>query len=418
MSWLARVSIEEAGRTQAMGLDEATLTGAQKIVDSVRKEGEVAIRRWSKTLGDGEGPFWIPKTALHDALARVPRETQEVLHATASRISEFAACQRASILDISRAIPGGHCGLRYQPVQRAGCYAPGGRFPLPSSVLMTACTARAAGVAEVWVASPRPQLITLAAAAVADADGLLAVGGAQGIAALAYGYEGFDACDIVVGPGNRWVTAAKRLVSGDVAIDMLAGPSELLVIADETADPTRVAADLLAQAEHDPDAVPTLVALGEGVIQSVERALTEQLSTLSTADIAMAALRNGWVTRASREQAVLLANRIAPEHLSLQIDGAASFATGLSQYGALFIGSGAAEVLGDYGAGPNHTLPTGGSARSFGALSVMDFLRAQTWLCIEDEQASQPLVRDTIRMARLEGLEGHARSAESRIRRP
>ena len=214
MSWLRRIAVNEAGRAQSMVLDASTMLGAQQIVDSVRVEGRAAIQRWSQQFGDGDQLVLYGHDALIAALDALPKDTQEVLRSTADRIHAFAACQRASIQDISRCVPGGQCGLRYQPVARAGCYAPGGRFPLPSSVLMTACTARAAGVAEVWVASPRPQQITLAAAAVAGADGVLAIGGAQAIAAMAYGFEGFSPCDIVVGPGNRWVTAAKKLVSG------------------------------------------------------------------------------------------------------------------------------------------------------------------------------------------------------------
>ena len=280
---------------------------------------------------------------------------------------------------------------------------------------MTACTARAAGVEEVWVASPRPGPVTLAAAAIAGADALLAVGGAQAIGALAYGAGEVPEVDAIVGPGNRYVTAAKQQVAGRVAIDMLAGPSELLVWADDSADPDRVAADLLAQAEHDPDARPLLVLSDGARAADFEAALLRCLAGLPTADIARAALENGWVcTVDSRANARRVCDRVAPEHLALHIREARSEGAKLKDYGALFIGEDAAEVLGDYGAGPNHTLPTGGTARSFGALSVLAFLRAQTWLEVDDLGQARTLVDDAARLARLEGLEAHGRAADCR----
>jgi phosphoribosyl-ATP pyrophosphohydrolase/phosphoribosyl-AMP cyclohydrolase/histidinol dehydrogenase len=257
--------------------------------------------------------------------------------------------------------------------------------------------------------------VTLAAAAISGADGVLAVGGAQAIAALAYGVEEVPACDVVVGPGNRWVTAAKQLVSGRVRIDMLAGPSELVVLADETADPVTVAADLLAQAEHDPDAVPILVAVDAALPRRVEAALAAQLVTLPTADTARRALANGCaVIVADVAAGVQVCNRLAPEHLEVLLACPDDALPGLRHYGGLFVGSATAEVLGDYGAGPNHTLPTGGTARFWGGLSVLTFLRHRTWIRVDDLDAAQPLVADAIALARLEGLEAHARSAERR----
>jgi phosphoribosyl-ATP pyrophosphohydrolase/phosphoribosyl-AMP cyclohydrolase/histidinol dehydrogenase len=312
-------------------------------------------------------------------------------------------------------VQGGRAGWRYFPVGRAGCYAPGGRFPLPSSVLMTAVTARTAGVKEVWVASPRPVDMTLAAAAVGGADALVAAGGAQAIAALAYGVEGIAACDVIVGPGNRYVTAAKQLVTGQVGIDMLAGPSELVILADASADPAIIAADLLAQAEHDPDAVPILVTAERGLVEEVNRELASQLEDLPTADIAVYALGNGGVYTASDlDQAIGICNTLAPEHLELIVRDPDRAVDRLDRYGALFIGAGTAEVLGDYGAGPNHVLPTGGTARFAGPLSVQDFLVARSWLRMEPGPGLDALTRDAAALARVEGLEGHARSAEMR----
>jgi len=280
---------------------------------------------------------------------------------------------------------------------------------------MTAVTARVAGVRDVWVASPKPQTLTLAAAAIAGAEGVLAVGGAQAIAALAFGVGPIAPRDVIVGPGNRYVTAAKQLVSGAVAIDLLAGPSELTILADATADAGCVAADLLAQAEHDPDALPLLVTLDPHLPDRVEQELARQLSDLPTADTARAALANGGViVVVSLDDAIAACDAIAPEHLQLDLRDAAAVAPRLAHYGALFIGPGAAEVLGDYGAGPNHVLPTGGTARSTGGLSVYTFLRVRTWLRIDDRAGARPLIEDAVWLGRAEGLEAHARAAERR----
>lgn len=396
-------------------VDADTLVGAARIVDAVRAGGESAVRDFAERFGDlaPGAPLVIHRPALHAARDALPPADRAVLERTADRVRAFAQAQRAALADATLAVPGGQAGSVLRPVERAGCYAPGGRFPLPSSVIMTAVTARAAGVAEVWVASPKPTRETLAAASIAGADALFAVGGAQAIAALAYGAGPVPACDTIVGPGNRWVTAAKQLVAGRVAIDMLAGPSELVVLADDGADAGLIAADLLAQAEHDPDALPILVSLDRGLIARVEAELALQLATLPTAETARAALQNGFaVCVESEADAVALCDRLAPEHLALH--GTDALAERLRHYGALFIGEGSAEVLGDYGAGPNHVLPTGGTARSVGALSVMTFLRTQTWLRMDD--SSGIVATDAVALARMEGLEAHARAAQRRVR--
>ena len=279
---------------------------------------------------------------------------------------------------------------------------------------MTAITAREAGVPSVWVASPKPAPITLAAAAVAGADGVLAAGGAHAIAALAFGVGPIPPSDVVVGPGNLYVTAAKQLLAGQIKIDMLAGPSELVVVADGTADPAWVAADLLAQAEHDPDAVPILISIDEDLPSWVEKELKRQLEDLPTADTARAALANGGVIVCkSEEDACLACDDIAPEHLQLSVANAESWSDRVHHYGALFIGWRAAEVFGDYGVGPNHVLPTGGTARARGGLSVMDFLRVRTWIQA-DSDIDSGLIEDVAWFARQEGLEAHARAAEIR----
>ena len=278
---------------------------------------------------------------------------------------------------------------------------------------MTAVTARVAGVSEISVAAPKPTDVTLAAAAIAGADRVLRVGGAHAIGALAYGAGPVAPVDVIVGPGSRWVTAAKKLVSGQVAIDMIAGPSELAVLADHSADPEVVAADLLAQAEHDYDAIPILITSSEQLADAVERALESQLQTLPTAPTARNALKNGYtVLVPTLEAGVEVCDRLAPEHLQVMTKQDEELASRLRHYGGLFVGAHSAEVFGDYGAGPIHVLPSGGTARLSGGLSVVDFMRVRTWLQVDTD--AQFLADDAAHLARLEGLEAHARAAESR----
>jgi phosphoribosyl-ATP pyrophosphohydrolase/phosphoribosyl-AMP cyclohydrolase/histidinol dehydrogenase len=398
-------------------VDAEALATAGAIVGDVRARGEVALREHAERLGDlapGE-PLVRTPAEMQLALELLDPADRAALERITDRIATFAEAQLSCVCDLTSSVPGGEAGHRLAPVERAGCYAPGGRFPLPSSVLMTAVTARTAGVGEVWVASPRPTGVTLAAAALADAKGLVAAGGAQAIAALAYGAGELPPCDAVVGPGNRWVTAAKQLVSGQVAIDMLAGPSELVVIADGDACPRLVAADLLAQAEHDPEALPVLVTTDAALADAVDAAIAEQLADLATADTARPSIAGGFtVVCADEDEALGVADRLAPEHLQLHTRRAEEHALRLKHYGGLFIGARAAEVLGDYGAGPNHTLPTGGTARSFAGLSVFTFLRPRTWLRIDDAEAARQMAEDAARLARMEGLAAHERAAQRR----
>ena len=277
---------------------------------------------------------------------------------------------------------------------------------------MTVIPAWVAGVTTVWVASPRPPDVTLAAAAIAGADGLLAIGGAQAIAALAYGSMS-PACDLIVGPGNKYVTAAKRILFGEVGIDGLAGPSEILVIADDAADPALVAADLLAQAEHDIEALPILVTTSLRLANDVDHQLELQLADLPTSTVARQALTNGFsLVVGSLAEAVSAAEHVAPEHLALHVEQPGRLLGKLTSYGSVFIGGRSAEAFADYGVGPNHVLPTGGGARFQSGLSVHTFLKAPTWSRLDDPSA---LVDDTVLLARLEGLEAHARAARLRV---
>lgn len=396
--------------------DDARRTAAE-IVAEVRRGGETALRALSERFGDRrpDQPLILERRELARHRDRLPLEQRALLERAAQRIERFARAQRAALTDVEIPVPGGRAGHRVLPVERAGGYVPGGRYPLPSSALMSAIPARVAGVSEIWLSGPRPSPATLAAAAIAGADGFLQVGGAQAIAALAYGAGAVPRCDVVVGPGNHWVAAAKRLVSGDVGIDSIAGPSEVVVVADSSSDPELVAADLLAQAEHDVVARPILITWDTALIERVEAALWARLEDLPTADTARAALGCGGVLQcATPEAAIAACDALAPEHLQLSLPAARELAPRFRCYGALFVGEGSAEVLGDYGAGPNHTLPTGGSARHASGLSVLHFLAVRTWLEIDDRGAAQALLQDTATFARLERLEAHARAAEAR----
>ncbi|MFQ5720481.1 MAG: histidinol dehydrogenase [Acidobacteriota bacterium] len=392
---------------------------AERIVGDIRRGGQVALRRWSRRLGDlqaGE-PLVRDSSELHAALVRLAPERRALLERVAGRIESFARAQRDALREIDVAVPGGRAGHWLAPVETAGCYAPGGRFPLPSSVLMTAVTARAAGVRTVWIANPRPTPEAMAAAALAEADGLLAAGGAQAVAALAVGAGPVPPCDVVVGPGGAWASAAKRVIAGSVGIDFIAGPSELVVLADLSADPETIAADLLAQAEHDPLALPILVATEADLVRSVEQAMGRRLADLPTREVARRALANGAAVLARDiEKAVAACDALAPEHLQIVTRQAPAVARRCRHYGAIFIGPHSAEVVADYGAGPNHTLPTGEGARFTGGLSVFHFLRVRTWLAIDDPGSAAGLYDDAAAMAAMEGLEGHRRAALLRRR--
>ncbi len=406
-------------RSAGYAIDTNLSKTVSTIMDSIRRDGESALVQYAQefdNLGD-PGTLYYSEDDLQSALDLLSEEDRRRLEQTAGRIGSFARAQRSCVNDLEMSIPGGQAGHTIRAVTHAGCYVPGGRYPLPSSVLMTAIPAHVAGVETVWVASPRPGPLTLAAAAVAGASGLVAAGGAQAIAALAYGTTVVPPSDVIVGPGNAYVTEAKRQISGTVRIDMLAGPSELVIVADDSADPSLIAADLLAQAEHDPDALPLLISLSEkGLGQRVEESLCEQLRSLPTADTARAALSNGGILHArDRIQASTWCDALAPEHVQLCIENPGDFGRSLKHYGTVFIGEKSAEVLGDYGAGPNHVLPTAGTARSTSGLSVFTFLRFQTWLTMNGKnQPYGKLLADATWFARMEGLEGHARASEIR----
>ncbi len=397
----------------AHSLDAATLAAAGEIVTAVKKRGEPGIREYARRFNErtDDQPLLVEAPELAAAAERISVADRELLHRVAARIKTFADAQRASLQSLETSVDGGMAGHSIVPIERAGCYAPAGRFALPSTVLMTVVTARAAGCREVILATPGTTDIMLAAAHIGGADSVLAVGGAHAIAAMAYGFDGFQRCDVIAGPGNRWVTAAKKTVSGDCGIDMLAGPSELVLIADDSADAETVAADLLGQAEHDVDARPFLITTDRLLADQVCLQLDTQLAALSTAEIARQSLANNGavVVCENIDSAIDICNSLAPEHLELHCRDADAVAAQIKHAGCIFIGHSSAEVFGDYGVGPNHTLPTAGTARFSAGLNVFTFLRVRTWLKLD--AAPQALIEDTARLAEIEGLAGHRASA-------
>lgn len=414
MSLLRVVQAKEVSREIKPVVRDEVLTQAREIVDRVRAEGAQAIRAYAERFGErkADEPLVFDRSAMRGAYDELDPDDRAALERAADRIKRFAEAQRNAIQPLTMDVPGGQAGHTIEPVRSAGCYAPAGRYPLPSSVLMTGITARAAGCARVVVASPGANPVTLAAAHIAGADEFLCVGGAHAVAAMAYGFEGFERCDVIAGPGNAWVTAAKQLVSGVVGIDMLAGPSELLILADDSADVKTLAADLLAQAEHDTDAIPMLVTTCAEHAGAIQGELEQQLGTLPTSETAHIALGNGFVVVCETiDEAIDIADSLAPEHLEIITREAERVADRVRNAGGIFIGPRTAEVLGDYGIGPNHTLPTGGTARFQAGLSVSHFLRLRTWIRIDDPHACEPVLADTMRIARLEGLIAHERSA-------
>jgi histidinol dehydrogenase len=389
----------------------------REILAAVRAEGDAAVQRYNERFGRR-----APRLVLRDydgaaALARLSAEARAALELAASRVRAFHEHQRETGFRYED--DGITLGVRITPLARVGVYAPGGKARYPSSVLMAAIPARVAGVGEIVLATPLAGDASddgvLAAAHLSGVSALVDAGGAQAIAALAYGTESLPRVDKVVGPGNLYVACAKRLVFGAVAIDSIAGPSEILVVADDEADPRFVAADLLSQAEHDEAAYPLLVTASELMARAVTREIVAQLATLPRAAIARAALANGAAfVVATRERMAAVADRLAAEHLALHVVDPGGMLGVIRRAGAAFLGPWTPEALGDYLAGPSHVLPTGGAVRFGSPLGVYDFV-TRTSIIQYDAEALARHERAACTLARLEGLEAHARAVEARI---
>ena len=400
---------------------EATV---RAIVEEVRVRGDAALieytERFDRTVASA-AELEIARARLEQAARAIDAEARAALAAAAARVRAYHERQRVESWRYTQA-DGTVLGQQVTALDRVGLYVPGGKAAYPSSVLMNAIPAKVAGVPQLVMVVPAPNgelnELVLAAAAIAGVDRVFTVGGAQAVAALAYGTETIPKVDKIVGPGNIYVATAKRLVFGAVDIDMIAGPSEIVVVCDGLTDPQWVAMDLFSQAEHDEDAQAILISIDERYTHAVRDAIVKLLPTLERRDIIKASIegRGALITARDLDEAVELVNRIAPEHLELSLAEPLKLAERVRHAGAIFLGRHTAEALGDYCAGPNHVLPTAGTARFSSPLGVYDFQK-RTSLIMCSEAGAEALGRTASVLARGEGLTAHARSAEYRIKK-
>lgn len=388
----------------------------KKIIGDVKKDGDKAVRQYTEIFDKVLiKNFKVNKKDIAEAYKRVDKETVETIKKAAKNIKEFAKKQLENFKDFEYTENGITVGQKIIPIEKVGVYVPGGRYPLPSTALMCAIPAKVAGVKEVIVCSPKIKPITIVAADLSGADLIFNIGGVQAIAAMAYGTKTIPKVDKIVGPGNIYVTQAKKEVFGEVGIDLLAGPSEILVIADKFANPEFIAADLLAQAEHDVNTKIFFVANSKTLIKKVDEELKIQIRNVETKTVIKEAFKKKKVILVKNiKEAIKIANEIAPEHLSLQIQNPKKYLNQLKNYGSLFLGEYSAVVFGDYCSGPNHVLPTDKTSRYTGGLSVKDFIKIQTYQCI-NKKGAKKLAKIATKFASLEGLDAHKKSIEERI---
>ncbi len=399
----------------------------RSILKGVRKRGDEALVHYTELFDGVRIPISklrVKRGEVEEAYRKIPQEFLRTLKKAAHRIRRFhrSVTKRLSIPYAPILEKGIHLGQMIRPIERVGIYVPGGKASYPSTVLMAAIPAKVVGVQEILMVTP-PQKeeidpAILVAGDLAEVDQIYRVGGVQAIAALAYGTASIPKVDKIVGPGNRYVTTAKRLVYGAVDVDMVAGPSEIVIIADEETPPSYVAADLISQAEHDEMALAILITTSAVFGEEVRKELKRQLSSLKRERIASASLkrRGAILIVKDHDQAIELANQIAPEHLELSVSKAPSLAKGVKHAGSIFLGPYTPEAIGDYLAGPNHILPTAGTARFSSPLGVEDFIK-RTNLISFTQSALKRFEKDVKRFAEWEGLEGHYQSVRVRMKR-
>ncbi len=394
----------------------------ERIVSAVRAEGDAALERYCRLIdGVFHEPLRVGPEEMAAALSQVPAELLSALEVAADRILEFhRKSVRQSWMETT---PQGVFGQLLRPLARVGLYVPGGTAVYPSSLLMSALPAKAAGVPEVVVCTPplrdgSVSPMVLAAASLAGVTALYRLGGAQAIAAMAYGTSSVPRVDKILGPGNLFVALAKRAVSGVVGLDSIAGPTETLVVADDSAEIEYVAADLLAQAEHDPLAQPVLITTSEGLLDRLPEEMEMQLATLNRAATARESLEHRGAVVLVRDlaEAMLLANEYAPEHLCLEVSDPWSLLDSVRAAGGVFVGSASVEALGDYVAGPSHVMPTGGSARFSSPLTVEDFMKTSSLFAVSPS-GLRDLGPAAAIIAEAEGLDAHAASVRRRLDR-
>jgi histidinol dehydrogenase len=383
-------------------------SAVRRIVNDVRKNGDRALRRYT-TRWDGlakNEPLRVPEQELQKAWQQTPPEVQNAIRQAAANIRQYCEWQKPQ--EWQREIQPGVCvGQLIRPLESVGCYVPGGRYPLPSTLLMTVIPAQVAGVRQIRVASPKPATATLAAAGFLNVSEFYRAGGAQAISALAYGTESIAPVTKIVGPGNRFVTAAKKYVAFDCAIEFLAGPTEAVVIS-ENGDPSWIASDLVAQAEHDPDTLCIFVTPARELAKKVQKEVQARTRTNPTARKSLTR-RGAILLVASLDEAMQIVGRIAPEHLTLP----AALARDVHNAGSVFLNEFSPQAAGDYISGPNHVLPTGAMARVRGGLSVLDFVQIIACQSVNQEGIRQ-IAPAAIALAEAEGLHGHAESLRVR----
>ncbi len=395
-----------------------SISSVNDIINAVRKDGDNAVRKYAKKFGDGDlSVFKLTEDEIKEAIKQVDEKTIETIKFAVKNVKEFAKAQLSSIKELEVEVNGNILGHKIIPIESVGCYIPGGNYPLPSSAIMTVVPAKVAGVKRVVAMSPKIQPVTVAAAYYAGADEIYRIGGVQAIAAMAYGTESIQKVNKIVGPGNKFVTSAKKQVYGECGIDFLAGPSEVLIIADETAKPEFVAADILAQCEHDKDARAFLICFSNEFAQKVDEKAKEYLKNLQTREIAEQSYNKSYaVVVRYLDEAVALSNKKAPEHLELCLENAENLINKFNNYGSLFIGNYSAEVFGDYVSGTNHTLPTNQVAKYSGGLSVFDYVKIQTYQIIREKSIKETAINASY-LAEKEGLFAHKLAADVRLQK-
>jgi histidinol dehydrogenase len=400
--------------------DERIEAAARGIIADVRQRGDAALleytRKFDRLQARSMAELDVPRAKLDAALAALPAAQRDALTEAAARVRRFHERQRAESWDYAEA-DGTRLGQRVTPLDKVGVYVPGGKAAYPSTVLMNVIPAQVAGVGEIIMVSPNAAPIALAAAALAGAHKVISIGGAQAVAALAYGTESVPRVDKIVGPGNAYVAAAKRQVFGQVGIDMIAGPSEILVIGDGSTPADWVAMDLFSQAEHDELAQAILLSPSAAYLNQVEERIAKLLPALARREVVEASLgaRGALILTRSLDEACAIADRIAPEHLELSVQDPDVLLPKLRHAGAIFLGRWSSEAVGDYCAGPNHVLPTAGTARFSSPLGVYDFQKRSSVIGVS-QAGARTLGRLAATLAEGEGLQAHARSAELRYK--
>ena len=407
---------KEIDETFFSKIEFENISSVKDIIDSVRKNGDNAVREYAKKFGDGDiKTFKLTDDEIKEAIKKVDEKTKETIKFAIKNVKEFAQAQFHSVKEIEVNINGNTLGHKIVPLDSVGCYIPGGNYPLPSSAIMTIVPAKVAGVKRVIAMSPKIQDITIVAAHLSGADEIYRIGGVQAIAAMACGTESIKKVNKIVGPGNKFVTSAKKQVFGECGIDFLAGPSEVLIVADNSANPDFIAADMLAQCEHDKDARAFLICFSKEFAKKVDNKAKEYLQNIPTKNIAEISYEKSIaVVVNSLEEAVKLSNEKAPEHLELCLNNAQNIME-FTNYGSMFIGNYSAEVFGDYVSGTNHTLPTNQVSKYSGGLSVFAYFKIQTYQIINSSSIKET-AKNASCLAEKEGLYAHKLAADIRLR--